>query len=158
MHPILGAAVGAGLALLFTAAAAADKERCRLSGKVGLKYSWVYEGECVGGRAEGRGIRVRYDDGPEGLELYEYEEGIFWDGGSRSVELVLFGDVILHSIDVPLATLRSRYRLDQTRHQRCEGLFDYRRSLPRGNAGVYPYDGVCVLDGKATYYRDGKEL
>ncbi len=93
-----------------------------------MKYSEVYEGECVGGRAEGRGIRIRYSGGPDGLRLYRYEEGVFWDGGSRSVELVFFDDVNLHSVDVPLATLRSRYRLDHARQQKCEGLFNYKCS------------------------------
>ena len=124
---------------------------------VGLKYSWIYEGMCVDGRAEGRGVWIRYSRVPDALRLDQYEEGVFWDGGSRSVELVFYAEAAVRSIDIPLATLRSRYRLDQIKHQRCEGLFDCRRSAPRGNSGFYPYDRVCFLDGEATYYRDGRE-
>ena len=47
--------------------------------------------------------------------------------------------------------------MDQIKHQRCEGLFDYRRFAPRGDSGFYPYDRVCILDGGATYNRDSRE-
>ena len=72
MCPILNAVV-VSLALA-GAADAAEKDRCRLSDVVGLKYYWLYEGDCVKSRGEGRGVRNKCSRGPDALLLYQCEK------------------------------------------------------------------------------------